>query len=149
MLTQFYMQQMTTLIGKYGKNYRSLLRLAVPIIIGQHSTQELAAHQVVISISTISFMTYLGLGSATAIRTSFYKGAGDWTQVRKTTVAGVHMGLGHQRNLAGLSYKLRLWCHLACHACPKDNGKIISKVYEKVFCSDFGNDMCLCCKLLF
>ena len=50
---------MTGLIGKYGRNYRSLLRLAVPIIIGQlggiitgladtimvgqHSTAELAA----------------------------------------------------------------------------------------------------------
>ena len=50
---------MTSLIGKYGKNYKSLLRLAVPIIIGQlggiitgladtimvgqHSTEELAA----------------------------------------------------------------------------------------------------------
>ena len=50
---------MTGLIGKYGRNYRSLLRLAVPIIIGQlggiitgladtimvgqHSTSELAA----------------------------------------------------------------------------------------------------------
>lgn len=45
----------------------------------------------VISISTISFTTYLGLGSATAIRTSFYKGAKDWKQVRKTTVAGIHL----------------------------------------------------------
>ena len=50
---------MTGLIGKYGRNYRSLLRLAIPIIIGQlggiitgladtimvgqHSTDELAA----------------------------------------------------------------------------------------------------------
>ena len=63
------------------------------VMVGWLGGLELAAHQVVISISTISFMTYLGLGSATAIRTSFYKGAGDWTQVRKTTVAGVHMGL--------------------------------------------------------
>ena len=63
------------------------------IMVGWIGGLELAAHQVVISISTISFMTYLGLGSATAIRTSFYKGAGDWAQVRKTTVAGVHMGL--------------------------------------------------------
>lgn len=55
--------------------------------------ESMAAHQVVIAISTISFTTYLGLGSATAIRTSFYKGAKDWAQVRKTTVAGIHLGL--------------------------------------------------------
>ena len=63
------------------------------IMVGWLGSLELAAHQVVIAISTVSFTTYLGLGSATAIRTSYYKGAGDWTQVRKTTVAGVHLGL--------------------------------------------------------
>ena len=63
------------------------------IMIGWLGSTELAAHQVVISISTISFTTYLGLGSDTAIRTSFYKGAKDWKQVRKTTVAGIHLGV--------------------------------------------------------
>lgn len=63
------------------------------IMVGWLGTTELAAHQVVIAISTISFTTYLGLGSATAIRTSFYKGANDWHQVRKTTVAGCHLGI--------------------------------------------------------
>ena len=63
------------------------------IMVGWLGSTELAAHQVVIAISTISFTTYLGLGSATAIRTSFYKGANDWSQVRKTTVAGVHLGI--------------------------------------------------------
>ena len=63
------------------------------IMVGWLGSVELAAHQVVISISTISFTTYLGLGSATAIRTSFFKGAKDWQQVRKTTVAGIHLGI--------------------------------------------------------
>lgn len=63
------------------------------IMVGWLGTTELAAHQVVIAISTISFTTYLGLGSATAIRTSFYKGAKDWEQVGKTTVAGIHLGV--------------------------------------------------------
>lgn len=63
------------------------------IMVGWIGSIELAAHQVVIAISTISFTTYLGLGSATAIRTSIYKGASDWEQVRKTTVAGVHLGI--------------------------------------------------------
>lgn len=63
------------------------------IMVGWLGSTELAAHQVVISISTISFTTYLGLGSATAIRTSFYKGAKDWVQVRKNTVAGIHLGV--------------------------------------------------------
>ena len=63
------------------------------IMVGWLGSVELAAHQVVIAISTISFTIYLGLGSATAIRTSYYKGANDWQQVRKITVAGVHLGV--------------------------------------------------------
>ena len=63
------------------------------IMVGWLGSVELAAHQVVIAISTISFTIYLGLGSATAIRTSYYKGSNDWSQVRKTTVAGVHLGI--------------------------------------------------------
>ncbi len=63
------------------------------IMAGWLGSLELAAHQVVISISTVSFTIYLGLGSATAIRTSYFKGAGEWTQVRKITVAGVHLGI--------------------------------------------------------
>lgn len=63
------------------------------IMVGWLGSLELAAHQIVIAISTISFTIYLGLGSATAIRTSYYKGADDWKQVRRTTMAGVHLGL--------------------------------------------------------
>lgn len=63
------------------------------IMVGWLGSLELAAHQVVISISTVSFTIYLGLGSATAIRTSYFKGAGDWPQVRKITVSGVHLGI--------------------------------------------------------
>ena len=63
------------------------------IMVGWLGSTELAAHQVVISISTISFTTYLGLGAATAIKTSYYKGARDFEQIRKTTVAGVHLGI--------------------------------------------------------
>lgn len=63
------------------------------IMVGWLGSLELAAHQVVIAISTVSFTIYLGLGSATAIRTSYFKGAGDWKQVRKITVAGVHLGV--------------------------------------------------------
>lgn len=63
------------------------------IMVGWLGSTELAAHQVVIAISTISFTTYLGLGSAAAIRTSHYKGANDMEQVRKTTFAGVHLGI--------------------------------------------------------
>ena len=61
------------------------------IMTGWLGSLSLAAHQVAITISLISFTTYLGLGSAVAIRTSFFKGAGDWAKVRKITLAGIHL----------------------------------------------------------
>ena len=63
------------------------------IMIGWLGSQALAAHQIAITISLISFTTYLGLGSAVAIRTSYYKGANNWFMVRKITIAGLHIAL--------------------------------------------------------
>ena len=63
------------------------------IMIGWLGSLALAAHQVAITISLVSFTTYLGLGSAVAIRTSYFKGANDWYMVRKITLAGIHIAL--------------------------------------------------------
>ena len=63
------------------------------IMVGWLGSLELAAHQIAITISTISFTIYLGLGAAVAIRTSYYKGVNDWYMVRKITIAGLHLGL--------------------------------------------------------
>ena len=63
------------------------------IMVGWLGSLELAAHQVAIAISTVSFTTYLGLGAATAIRTSHYKGTNNWQEVRSTTKAGIHLGI--------------------------------------------------------
>ena len=63
------------------------------IMVGWLGSMELAAHQIAITISTVSYIIFLGLGSAVAIRTGFFKGANDWARVRKITVAGLHIGL--------------------------------------------------------
>lgn len=63
------------------------------IMVGWLGSLSLAAHQIAITISTISFTIFLGLGAAVAIRTSYYKGANDWLMVRKITLAGVHLAL--------------------------------------------------------
>lgn len=61
-----------------GKEVTDIITgLADTIMVNWLGSLELAARQVVISISTVSFTIYLGLGSATAIRTSYFKGAGD------------------------------------------------------------------------
>lgn len=63
------------------------------IMIGWLGSMQLAAHQVAITVSTISYTTYLGLGSAVAIRASYFKGMNDWRMVRSITMAGVHIAL--------------------------------------------------------
>ena len=64
------------------------------IMVGWLGYLSLAAHQIAITISLVSFTTYLGLGSAVAIRVSYFKGANDWEMVRKMILAGVHVALG-------------------------------------------------------
>lgn len=59
------------------------------IMIGWLGGLELAAHQIAVAISTVSFTIYLGLGSAVAIRTSMYNGLKDIVNVRRTTISGV------------------------------------------------------------
>lgn len=51
----------------------------------------LAAHQVVIAISTLGFMIYYGVGAAISVRVSNFVGSGNITAVRKTTIAGYHL----------------------------------------------------------
>ena len=63
------------------------------IMIGWLGSTALAAHQIAITISLVSFTTYLGLGAAVAIRTGYYRGADNWEMVRKITFAGIHLAL--------------------------------------------------------
>lgn len=61
------------------------------IMIGWLGSIALAAHQVVVAISTLGFMIYYGVGAAISVRISNYYGRGDLNNVRKTTVAGYHL----------------------------------------------------------
>lgn len=63
----------------------------VGIMVGWLGTIEMAAHQVMITVSTICFMAYYGLGSAVAVRVSNFEGQSDYTQVRRVTYAGFHL----------------------------------------------------------
>ena len=58
---------------------------------GWLGTNELAAHQVVITISHFFFMLYYGLSAAVAVRVSYYRGAGELEQTRKVAASGVHL----------------------------------------------------------
>ena len=61
------------------------------VMIGWLGSIALAAHQVVVSLSTLGFMIYYGVGAAISVRVSNYYGQGDIANVRKTAVAGFHL----------------------------------------------------------
>lgn len=60
-------------------------------MIGWLGSIALAAHQVVVAISTLGFMIYYGVGAAVSVRVSNYFGRQDLLHVRRTTMAGFHL----------------------------------------------------------
>ncbi|NDV64049.1 MATE family efflux transporter [Bacteroides sp. 224] len=61
------------------------------IMIGWLGTIALASHQVMLTISTLAFMIYYGMGAAIAIRVSNFRGQDDWVNVRRSAYAGAHI----------------------------------------------------------
>jgi len=61
------------------------------IMVGWISTIALAAHQVMLTISTIFFMMYYGMGAATAIRVAYYKGQENLPDLRRAAFSGFHL----------------------------------------------------------
>lgn len=61
------------------------------VMVGWLGSIALAAHQVVIAVSTLGFMIYYGVGAAISVRVSNFFGKGDREAVRRTTIAGYHL----------------------------------------------------------
>lgn len=61
------------------------------IMIGWLGSIALAAHQIMVAVSTLGFMIYYGVGAAVSVRVSNYYGRGDLLNVRRTTMAGFHL----------------------------------------------------------
>ncbi len=76
------------------------------IMIGWLGSLDLAAHQVSVSISSVCYMLFLGLGNAVAIRVSYFHGMGDVQSVKKATYAGIILSLFFS---IAISIVLYLW----------------------------------------
>ncbi|MGL5683988.1 MAG: MATE family efflux transporter [Marinifilaceae bacterium] len=61
------------------------------VMVGWLGTIALASHQIIVSISTVGFMVYYGVGSAIAVKASNYYGCNDTRNVRNVTYAGFHI----------------------------------------------------------
>lgn len=61
------------------------------VVCGWYDKIQLAAFQVVTTISQLGFMTYLSFGTATSILVANHTGINDYSGVRKITSAGLHL----------------------------------------------------------
>lgn len=77
------------------------------VMIGWLGHDALASHQIVITVSTATFMVYYGMGAAVAVRVSNFKSTNDVVNIAKTSTAGFHLTLILAVVLSALVYSLR------------------------------------------
>lgn len=63
------------------------------VVSGWFGKIQLAAYQVINTISQLGYMIYMSFGIAVSIRSANCTGARDWSGVRRATVAGLHLVL--------------------------------------------------------
>ncbi|MDE5842166.1 MAG: MATE family efflux transporter [Muribaculaceae bacterium] len=63
------------------------------VVCGWFGTIQLASYQVIVTISQLGFMIYLGFGVATSIRVANLTGVNDTEGVRRTATAGLHLNM--------------------------------------------------------
>lgn len=61
------------------------------IYIGWLGTNELAAHQIMITISQLCFMLYYGMAAAVAVEVSFYRGANEIPKAKTVALSGLQL----------------------------------------------------------
>lgn len=81
----------------------------VAIFIGWVGTNHLAAHQVMLSISNIVFMSFMGFTNAVSIRVSNYNGLHDKQGVRHATFAGYEIVIALSAILSVFAYVFRFY----------------------------------------
>lgn len=95
--TEHYSKQKVALLNRLGWPIAIQMGMETAsfslcaILLGWVGTAALAAHQVMLNVSMMIFMFYIGIGSAVAIRVSNYKGLGDYESVRLAAHAGYHI----------------------------------------------------------
>lgn len=77
------------------------------VMVGWLGTTSLAAHQVMITISTFTFMIYYGLGAAISIRVSLFHGRADVPAVRRVARSGFVLMVALEVLLSTLVFSLR------------------------------------------
>ncbi len=77
------------------------------VMVGWLGSIALASHQVMLTISSLCFMIYYGMGAAIAVRVSNFRGQNDIVNVRRSAYAGFHIILMMAIVSAGSIFLLR------------------------------------------
>ena len=77
------------------------------VMVGWLGSIALASHQVMLTISSLCFMIYYGMGAAIAVRVSNFRGQNDIVNVRRSAYAGFHIILMMAVISAGSIFLLR------------------------------------------
>ncbi len=59
------------------------------VMVGWLGSVPLAAHQIMLSVSTLGFMVYYGMGAALAVRVSHFMGRADYVNLRRSVYSGL------------------------------------------------------------
>ncbi len=79
------------------------------IMMGWMSAMSLAAHQIVLSLASITYMMSSGLASATTIKVSIFRGQKQYVNIRNSAFASIHLVVVFM-SLMGISFvMLRQW----------------------------------------
>lgn len=84
----------------------ALFSLSV-VMVGWLGELPLAAHHIAVTIQTLGFMVYYGVGAAVSIRISHFWGKGDVAMVRQATRGGLHVIMLFALLMGGLMISLR------------------------------------------
>src|SRR5439155_25779820 len=92
----------------HWQSFAELFRLCLPIgismvfevalfngaalVMGTFGLASLAAHQIAITIPSLTFMNPLGIGLAATVRVGLAAGAGDWMAARRAGFTAIGMG---------------------------------------------------------
>ena len=77
------------------------------VMVGWLGHDALASHQIVITVSTATFMIYYGMGAAVAVRVSNFKSTDDIVNIKRTSTAGFHLIIALALVLSTIVYSLR------------------------------------------
>jgi MATE family multidrug resistance protein len=74
--------------------FEAMLFNTATLIMGTFGTASVAAHQIALNVSSITFMVPLGIGMAATVRVGLAAGAGDGEALRRAGYAAFAMGAG-------------------------------------------------------